>query len=228
MGLASDLLGAHALGIRNVLCLTGDPPGLGDYAHATAVYDLDSIGLVGLLAAFNAGHDGLGHEIGQPTAFRIGVAVNPNAPDAALEAQRLRDKLAAGAHFVMTQPLYEADQLWRFLEASGTVPVPLVVGVMPLVSHRQAEYLHHEVPGISIPDAIRQRMADAADGQEEGIALARAFMEAVRPHVAGFYLVPSYNRVEPLLPLVAWATADRAGPASRPASNDQGARADEP
>jgi homocysteine S-methyltransferase len=157
---------------------------------------------VELLRGFNEGHDGLGHEIGQKTSFQIGVAVNPNAEDPRLEAQRLRRKISAGAHFVMTQPLYESEQLWRFLELTGELPVPLVVGVMPLVSHRQAEYLHHEVPGIAIPDALRARMADASDGEAEGIAMAQSFMAAVRTHVAGFYLVPSYNRVEPLLPLL--------------------------
>jgi methionine synthase I (cobalamin-dependent)/5,10-methylenetetrahydrofolate reductase len=212
MGLASDLLGAHALGIRNVLALTGDPPGLGDYAHATAVYDLDSVGLVRLLASFNGGHDGLGHKIGQSTAFQIGVAVNPNADDVTLEAARLLAKLEAGAHFVMTQPLYDPAQLDRLLDVTGVLSVPLVAGVMPLVSHRQAEYLHHEVPGIVIPDEVRAVMEQAAeDGVAAGVDLAARLVEQIRDRVQGLYLVPSYNRVEPLLPLIRQLRAGAAG-----------------
>jgi methionine synthase I (cobalamin-dependent)/5,10-methylenetetrahydrofolate reductase len=207
MGLASDLLGAHALGVRNILALTGDPPGLGDYAHATAVYDLDAVGLVRLLASFNEGHDGYGHSIGTRTAFQIGVAVNPNAEDLAREVERLRAKIAAGAHFVMTQPLYEPAQLWKLLDRTGPLGVPLVVGVMPLVSYRQAEYLHHEVPGIVIPDGVRAAMADSTDGQATGLGLAERLIDAIRSDVEGLYLVPSYNRVEPLLPLLRMLTA---------------------
>lgn len=203
MGIASDLLGAHALGLRNILCLTGDPPGLGDYAHATAVYDLDSAGLVRVLAAFNRGEDGLGHQLGQPTRFTIGVGVNPNAPDLDQEGTRLRRKLDAGAHFVMAQPLYEAAQLLRFLDRFGTVEVPLLVGIMPLVSHRQAEYLHHEVPGIDIPDRIRRAMEQAGtEGVAVGVELALEFLHDVEALVQGVYLVPSFNRIEPLAALL--------------------------
>ncbi|MCL8209044.1 MAG: bifunctional homocysteine S-methyltransferase/methylenetetrahydrofolate reductase [Actinomycetia bacterium] len=203
MGIASDLLGAHALGLRNILCLTGDPPGLGDYAHATAVYDLDSPGLVRVLAAFNRGEDGLGHQLGQPTRFTIGVGVNPNAPDLGEEVTRLRRKLDAGAHFIMAQPLYEAFQLLRFLDRFGPVEVPLLVGIMPLVSHRQAEYLHHEVPGIDIPERIRRAMEQAGtDGVAVGVELALEFLHEVEGLVQGVYLVPSFNRIEPLAALL--------------------------
>ena len=203
MGIASDLLGAHALGLRNILCLTGDPPGLGDYAHATAVYDLDSAGLVRVLAAFNRGEDGLGHQLGQPTHFTIGVGVNPNAADLDQECVRLRRKLDAGAHFVMSQPLYEATQLLRFLDRCGPVEVPLLVGIMPLVSYRQAEYLHHEVPGIDIPERVRRAMEEAGtEGIAVGVELALEFLHEVEALVQGVYLVPSFNRVEPLATLL--------------------------
>jgi homocysteine S-methyltransferase len=203
MGIASDLLGAHALGLRNILCLTGDPPGLGDYAHATAVYDLNSAQLVRLLAAFNRGEDGLGQKLGHPTAFTIGVGVNPNATDLPHEVDRLLAKLDGGAHFVMAQPLYAESQLQRFLDAAGPLPVPLMVGLMPLVSHRQAEYLHNEVPGIAIPDDVREAMAKAGtDGPRVGVELALEFLSRIQSAIAGVYLVPSFNRTEPLAPLL--------------------------
>ena len=204
MGIASDLLGAHALGLRNVLCLTGDPPGLGDYAQATAVYDLDSAQLVRVLAAFNRGEDGLGQRLGQATAFTIGVGVNPNAPDLAHEVKRLAAKLAGGAHFIMTQPIYAPEQLLALLDAMGPLSAPLVMGLMPLVSHRQAEYLHNEVPGISIPASVRAAMERAGtDGVDAGAALALELLGRVRHLIHGVYLVPSFNRIEPLAGVLA-------------------------
>ncbi|WP_028962257.1 bifunctional homocysteine S-methyltransferase/methylenetetrahydrofolate reductase [Sulfobacillus thermosulfidooxidans] len=202
MGLQSDLLGAHALGIRNVLALTGDPPGLGDYAHATAVYDINSIGLVKVLNAFNAGQDALGQKIGGHTAFDIGVGVNPNADDLNHELQRFREKLDAGAHFVMSQPIYQPEQLERFLDKMGGLPVPLLLGVMPLVSYRQAVYLHNEVPGIIIGQNILEQFENIQDGTALGIDLALKLMEQLMPLIQGVYLVPSFNRVEPLLPII--------------------------
>lgn len=203
MGLESDLLGAHALGIRNVLCLTGDPPGLGDYAKATAVYDLDSVGLVQVLAGLNAGQDGFGHQIGSPARFFIGVGANPNTDNLAREAERVQAKLAAGAQFIMTQPVYDVARFVAWRDAVGPLRVPILLGVMPLVSSKQAEYLHHEVPGIDIPEAVRRRMeAAGAQGEAVGTAIATEFLEQARPLVQGVYLVPSFNRVEPLLPLI--------------------------
>lgn len=202
MGLQSDLLGAHTLGIRNVLSLTGDPPGLGDYAHATAVYDLDSVGLVKVLAGFNQGVDALGQALGSATRFDIGVGVNPNAESLSKEAERFRRKLDAGATFAMSQPIYEADQLWRFLDVFGPIPVPLLLGVMPLVSFRQALYLHNEVPGIVIPEHALARMQGLTDGIDVGVEMMVELLEAVHASISGVYLVPSYNKVEALLPLI--------------------------
>ncbi len=203
MGLQSDLLGAHALGIRNVLALTGDPPGLGDYAHATAVYDINSIGLVKVLAGFNAGQDALGQKIGGSTSFDIGVGVNPNAENLDSEIERFRQKLDAGASFAMSQPIYAADQLERFLDRFGPVPVPLMVGIMPLISYRQALYLHNEVPGITISSRVLAQFEHVVDGVALGIALSTELMEEVKHLMQGVYLVPSFNRVEPLLPIIA-------------------------
>ncbi len=202
MGLQSDLLGAHALGIRNVLALTGDPPGLGDYAHASAVYDINSIGLVKVLHAFNRGEDALGQKIGGHTNFDIGVGVNPNAVDRQQEILRLREKLEAGAHFVMSQPIYQAEQLERFLQEVGPLPVPLLLGVMPLVSYRQATYLHNEVPGIVIGDKILRQFEHVQDGTALGVDLALELIERLMPSIQGVYLVPSFNRIEPLTSII--------------------------
>lgn len=201
MGLQSDLLGAWSLGIRNVLCLTGDPPGLGDYAQSTAVWDIDSIGLVKVLQRFNQGEDAVGLKLGSATQFCLGVGLNPNVESVEVEYERLRQKLDAGAMFIMTQPVYEPWQLLQFLEGFGQISIPILVGVMPLISYRQAQYLNNEVPGIRIPDAVMARM-EGQDTPEKGIELALEFIDQIRAAVAGVYLVPSFNRVEPLLPIL--------------------------
>ncbi|MCY0864835.1 MAG: bifunctional homocysteine S-methyltransferase/methylenetetrahydrofolate reductase [Sulfobacillus sp.] len=203
MGLQSDLLGAFALGLTNILCLTGDPPGLGDYAHATAVYDLDSIGLTKVLAGFNQGLDALGQPLGSPTVFSIGVGVNPTADPLEKEIERFRQKVAAGAHYAMSQPIYAPEQFYRFLDAlGGPLPIPLILGIMPLVSYRQALYLHNEVPGITIPPEVLSRFESVQDGVHVGIELALELIQALRAAIHGIYLVPSFNRVEPLVPLI--------------------------
>lgn len=218
MGLQSDLLGAYSLGIKNVLCLTGDPPGLGDYAVATAVYDLDSIGLVKVTQALNQGVDAVGLKLGSPTGFETGVGLNPNAPSLDEEIERFRQKIAAGATFVMTQPVYEAEQLMRVLDRFGPIAIPMLVGVMPLVSLRQAQYLNNEVPGITVPQHILARMESAGEGQDSvdtGIEMALEFLEQISAIANGVYLVPSFNRVAPLIPIIEhigrrYQTRDRA------------------
>lgn len=214
MGLQSDLLGAYTLGVKNVLCLTGDPPGLGDYAAATAVYDLDSVGLVKVTRALNRGVDAVGLKLGSPTAFEAGVGLNPNAESLAEEVERLQRKLDAGASFVMTQPVYEVEQLARFVDAFGPIPVPVILGVMPLVSLRQAEYLNNEVPGISVPEAVLKRM-EGQDSPDKGVEIALEFIAQAAPLCQGVYLVPSFNRVGPLLPII-----QTVGRAYRRASDD--------
>ncbi|NMA70853.1 MAG: bifunctional homocysteine S-methyltransferase/methylenetetrahydrofolate reductase, partial [Firmicutes bacterium] len=203
MGIQADLLGAWALGIRHILAVTGDPPTVGNYPHASAVYDVDSIGLVRILQTLNRGHDLVGNPIGVAPAFTIAVALSPNAPDLDRELRRFREKLEAGAHFVMTQPLYEVAPLLRILDRLGGCPVPIVLGVMPLQSAKHAEYLHNEVPGISIPKPVREALARAGDrGVEVGIELAAQVLEEARPLIQGCYVVPSFGRVEQVAGLI--------------------------
>jgi homocysteine S-methyltransferase len=198
MGLQSDLLGCHALGLRNILCLTGDPPSLGDYPDATAVYDTDSMGLIRIVRRMNDGTDLAGNSIGATTSFAMGCGVNPTAEDLDLELERFRRKLDAGAQFVMTQPVYELDAWERFLERLGGSPaVPILVGILPLQSFRHAEFLHNEVPGIQVPDWIRARMHEAGnEGQRAGVELARGLLARCRTSANGVYLMPSFGRYE--------------------------------
>jgi methionine synthase / methylenetetrahydrofolate reductase(NADPH) len=209
MALESELLGAHALGVRNILALTGDPPRVGDYPTGTGVWDVDSIGLIEILARLNRGEDQAGSPIGQQASFTIACALDPTAPDAATEWDRLERKLGAGAHLVMTQPLYDEAQVEAMLAEARRrfgprgFPVPLLLGILPLVSARHAEFLHNEVPGITIPDAARARMAQAGPGgTEAGIEMADALLTAVERETAGTYLMPSFGRYEQAAELV--------------------------
>ena len=209
MALESELLGAHALGVRNVLALTGDPPRVGDYPTGTGVWDVDSIGLISVLARLNRGEDQAGSPIGQRAGFTIACALDPTAADAATEWERLERKLDAGADLVMTQPLYAVAQVEAMLTEARRrfgprgFPVPLLLGVLPLVSARHAEFLHNEVPGIVIPDAARAAMHAAGErGSEVGIEMADALLGAVEAEVAGTYVMPSFGRYEQCAGLV--------------------------
>jgi homocysteine S-methyltransferase len=201
MGLQSDLLGAHALGVRNIIALTGDPPTLGDYPNATAVYDIDSIGLARVLSQMNDGADAAGSPIGMRASFTIAVAADPTRPDLPQEADRLARKLAAGAHFIMTQPVYEMAT-WRnfarvYAERHGPFGVPVVLGVMPLQSSRHAEFLHNEVPGIRLTESARERMRLAgSQGRSEGVKMAQELLLEARDEVHGVYIMPSFHRYE--------------------------------
>ncbi|CAN5241315.1 bifunctional homocysteine S-methyltransferase/methylenetetrahydrofolate reductase [soil metagenome] len=203
MGMQADLLGCQALGLKNILALTGDPPALGNYAHATAVYDVDSIGLIRIISQLNAGQDIAGNTIGTPLNLSIGCALNPTAQNRAMEMERFRRKIEAGAHFVMTQPIYQVSDLTDFLEQFGDLPLPLLVGIMPLHSSKHAEYLHNEVPGISIPEKVRKQMAEAGDtGSQKGLELAEELLEELRHICQGTYLVPSFGRYDDMAALV--------------------------
>jgi len=209
MALESELLGAHALGVRDILALTGDPPRVGDYPSGTGVWDVDSIGLVEILARLNRGEDAAGSPIGQPAGFTIACALDPTAADTVTEWDRLERKLGAGAHLVMTQPLYDLAQVEAmFGEARrrfGAVgfPVPVLLGVLPLQSSRHAEFLHNEVPGITIPDPVRAALHEAGDrGAEVGLELTLALLEDVGRRVAGTYIMPSFGRYEQAAELV--------------------------
>ncbi|MCC7023057.1 MAG: bifunctional homocysteine S-methyltransferase/methylenetetrahydrofolate reductase [Thermomicrobiales bacterium] len=199
MGLQSELLGAHAVGVRNIIALTGDPPSLGDYPDSSAVYDVDSIGLIRVLQRLNAGADSAGASIGRPAGFTIACAIDPTRADLELEAERLRAKLDAGAHLVMTQPIYDPATWRRFLEIYGVdrLPVPVLAGILPLQSSRHAEFLHNEVPGITLSDEARERMRRAGpDGRREGVKMAQELLLELQPLVQGVYLMPSFGRYE--------------------------------
>jgi homocysteine S-methyltransferase len=203
MGLQSDLIGANAVGIGNILALTGDPPSIGDYPQATAVYDVDSIGLVKIITRLNSGIDFAGNSIGKPTEFSIGVAANPANPDLDSEILRLREKLDAGGQYIMTQPLYETDLLNRFLDKLNMPGVPIMLGVLPLVSFKHAQFLHNEVPGIEVPEDIRKNMEKAGEkSARAGEEIAVAFMDEVKSLVAGIYLMPSFGRYETSIRIV--------------------------
>jgi homocysteine S-methyltransferase len=199
MALQSELLGAHALGIRNILALTGDPLRVGDYPNTTGVWDLDSVGLIQAIRGMNEGHDAAGSSIGAKSSFHIGAALNLNMTDEQTEQEieKYWSKIDAGAQFIMTQPIYELVPLQRFLNRVGKPPIPMILGCIPLHSSRHAEYLHNEVPGITIPDEVRARMRAAGEhGHEEGLKLAEELLSAARSMVQGVYLMPSYGRYD--------------------------------
>lgn len=238
MAIQSDLLGAHALGVHNILALTGDPLHAGNYPNLTGVWDVDSVGLIRILRGMNDGYDAAGAALGMPAHFHIGAALNLNMEDALidldrerarrklsgspadsagagdagdiaythphlteteLELRRLRQKLDAGARYIMTQPIYDLEPLERFRAAFGPVDVPIILGMIPLHSTKHAEYLHNEVPGITIPAAVRARMREAGDrGREVGIQLAHDVIAAARDRglIQGCYLMPSYGRYD--------------------------------
>jgi methionine synthase / methylenetetrahydrofolate reductase (NADH) len=199
MALQSELLGAHALGIRNILALTGDPLRVGDYPNTTGVWDLDSVGLIQAIRGMNEGHDAAGSSIGAMSSFHIGAALNLNMTDEQTEQEieKYWSKIDAGAQFIMTQPIYELARLLRFLDRAGKPPIPMILGCIPLHSSRHAEFLHNEVPGITIPDEVRARMRAAGEhGYEEGLKLAEELLLAARSMVQGVYLMPSYGRYD--------------------------------
>ncbi len=203
MALEAELLGAHALGLRNILALTGDPPRIADRPAAAAVWDVDSIGLIEIVGGLNKGEDGAGLSIGQAAGFTVACAFDPTAADVDREWSRLERKLAAGASLIMTQPLFSVEQVESMLASSrerfgaGGFPVPVLLGVLPLHSARHAEFLHNEVPGITIPDEQRAAMQAAGErGAEVGLEMAMNLLAATEGHVSGTYIMPSFGRYE--------------------------------
>jgi methionine synthase / methylenetetrahydrofolate reductase(NADPH) len=221
LGLIAHLLGAHALGLRDLVIITGDPPKMGDYPFSTPVYDVDSIGLLRIAAGLNAGIDPAGKEVGGATAFVLATGAEPGAHDYERELRRLEDKKAAGAELIMTQPVYDPRTLDRFLDDVRGLALPVMVGLLPLASHRNAEFLHHEVPGMSIPAEYRQRMAKVGQGPDaraEGIRIAQETLAAVVGRVAGAYVMPPFNRVDAAL-----AVLEAARPRWQPAVDPRAA-----
>lgn len=208
IGLQAMLLGAWAVGgVRNVLAITGDPPSVGDYPETNGVYELDSIGLVKVLARLNQGTDWAGKNLGGATNFTIGVAVNPVAEDVDEELRRFEAKIEAGAHFAMTQPIFDPAHWSAFLKRlGGKSPIPIIVGLWPLTSYKQALRLNNEVPGIVIPEPTLREMEKAGDAaRERGFALARIMLDWARTArsegIAGAYLIPPFKRYEEILEL---------------------------
>jgi methionine synthase I (cobalamin-dependent)/5,10-methylenetetrahydrofolate reductase len=200
MGLESLLLGVHAEGVRNVLAVTGDPPEIGDYPGSRGVYEVDSIGLSQVVSQLNRGEDYNGKGIDAPTSFFLGVAVNPSAHDLATEADRFRQKIAAGASFAMTQALFDLAYLDRFEELIGGWPVPLLLGIFYVRSHQLAVRLHNEVPGIVVPEDVQRRLEKAgANASAEGLALAKELYAQAREKVAGVYIIPPFKQPEAAL-----------------------------
>ncbi len=200
LGMLSDLLGASALGLRNLLLVTGDPPKMGPYPDATAVFDIDSIGLTNLAARLNRGLDPSGNSIGDPTRFVLGVGVNPAALDEMHEIKRFRWKVEAGADYAITQPVFDPVQLDAFLSKIEDCRIPVVAGIWPLLSARNAEFLANEVPGVSIPDTILHRMRRASEKSREhaiaeGVAIAREMLERAKPRVQGVQVSAPFGRV---------------------------------
>jgi homocysteine S-methyltransferase len=198
LGMQSDLLGAHAMGIRNLLLTTGDPLRVGDHQDATLVFDVDSIGLTNAVTRLNHGSDVGGQPLGPPTAFHVGVAVNPTALNLDDEIRRYHYKIDAGAEFIVTHPVFDPADLEAFVARVGGIPVPLIAGLRPLDGPRQAETLANEVPGTRVPAAMVERLAAAdADGRaaEEGVAITRDLLAAIRPLVQGVQLAVAPSRI---------------------------------
>lgn len=195
LGLQSDVLAYHALGLNNLVVVTGDPPKVGDYPHATAVFDLDSIGILKMINNFNRGIDPAGRDVGATTQFFCACGAEPAAADYERELRRLEEKKAAGASFVMTQPVYDPAVLDKFLSDIEHLGLPVLVGILPLASYRNAEFLHNEVPGMSVPDDVRKRMKDAGeDAAQEGVKIAKETLNAVVDRVVGAYIMPPFGR----------------------------------
>jgi homocysteine S-methyltransferase len=204
LGLESMLLGTHAEGVRNILAITGDPPEVGDYPGSRGVYEIDAIGLTRLIAGMNRGEDFNGRPIDAPTSFFVGVAVNPTADDLDTEAERFREKVAAGAQFAMTQIVFDLDELDRFAAVLGGWEIPVLAGIFPLTSFRLALRLHNEVPGIIVPQELQDRLEAAGAGAAEiGMAHARELVAAARGRCDGAYIVAPYRRPTSVLDLLA-------------------------
>ena len=209
LGMQGDLLGAAGLGLRNLLAVTGDPPKLGPYPQSTAVFDVDAIGLVNMIKRLNQGLDLGGAGIGKPTSFSVGVGANPVAADMEREKHRFQLKVEAGAQWAITQPVFEPEGLFRFLDFTealdGNGGIPIIAGIWPLKSLRNAEFMANEVPGAYVPPSVLTRMAKwstAEDQVKEGLAISLEVIEAIRPRVRGLQLSAPFGQVELVAPLL--------------------------
>jgi homocysteine S-methyltransferase len=213
LGMQADLLGCAAAGLRNILFITGDPPKLGDYPASSAVFDADSIGMVAVQDRLNHGVDMGGKPLDAPTRALIGVGADPSAVGIEREIERLRRKADAGAEFVITQPVFDPSALLRFLDAVSNLRLPFIAGIFPLASYRNAEFMNREVPGVSVPDPIMRRMAQAGgkeDQRAEGIRIARESIAAVRDRVQGIQVSSPLGLVEVTLAVLQGETGRKA------------------
>jgi len=215
IGLQSELMGLHALGLHHVLALTGDPAKMGDHPGATSVYDINSIGLIKTIKRLNEGFAANGRDLKCKTRFVIGCAFNPNTRSLDSQVRKLEDKITAGAQFVMTQPVFDPALVKTTLERTRHLRVPVLLGVMPLLNARNAEFLHNEVPGITIPEKIRDRMRgkDGPHGAEEGLNIARELCECVLQHFAGIYLITPLMRYDLTVQLTTYVREQERAPA---------------
>ncbi len=197
VGLQSTIMGMASHGLQNILAITGDPPTKGAEENVTGVFDVHSFELMSLLQGFNQGRNYYGDDMKKTVQFCIGGAFNPNTKNIGLQVRRLQRKIDCGARYFLTQPVYSKERVDRLLEATRDVKAPIFLGIMPLASHRNAEFLHNEFPGIDIPDPIRERMRQAGDqGMREGVGIARELLEYSWPHIAGAYIIPPFNRYQ--------------------------------
>jgi homocysteine S-methyltransferase len=201
----SDLLGAFAIGIRNLIIITGDPPKMGDYPDATAVFDVDAVGLTNMVNRLNHGLDMGGNAIGPPTAFFIGVGVNPGSTDLEKEIRRFEWKVEAGAEYAVTQPVFDIEVLDRFLDRVSGHKIPIIAGIWPLASYRNAEFMNNEVPGVVVPPAVLERMKKADTkpaARAEGIAIAREMLQGVKSRVSGAQISAPFGRYETAIEVI--------------------------
>ncbi|MHC4551422.1 MAG: bifunctional homocysteine S-methyltransferase/methylenetetrahydrofolate reductase [Planctomycetota bacterium] len=199
IGLQSDLLGIHAMGLRNVLLITGDPPKLGEYPDATGVFDLDSVALTRVVDGLNRGLDLARNELPQQLSLTIGVGANPVASELNREIERFKHKVDAGAEYVITQPVFDTEMFFKFAESVGDSKLPFIAGIWPFTSYKNAEFMANEVPGVIVPDALLERMSKAKtreDGRKIGIEIAQEMIETLRPHVAGFAVSAPFGNVK--------------------------------
>jgi homocysteine S-methyltransferase len=205
LGMQSDLLGAYAIGIRNLIIITGDPPKMGDYPDATAVFDVDAVGLTNMVSRLNRGLDLGGNAIGPPTGFHIGVGVNPGALDLDKEIRRFEWKVDAGAEYAVTQPVFDIEVLDRFLERIAHLKIPILAGIWPLASYRNAEFMNNEVPGVVVPKPILERMKKADTKEKaraEGIAIAREMLIGIKARVQGAQVSAPFGRYETAIEVI--------------------------
>ena len=206
LGMESELLGAHAMGVRNVVLLTGEVRPVGDYSDSTGLFDVDSIGLTNVVTRLNHGLDIGGQRIGLPTAFHVGVLVNPGAEDLDAEVRRFEFKVEAGAEYAITRPVFDLQTFERLHKRIGSARLPIIVGLWPFESARNAEYMANEVPGVKVPDVILERMRRAQEGEAaaaEGVAIARELGAALRSVVQGVHVSTPSERLESALEVLA-------------------------